>query len=344
MIYAVNVHQGGGAVLLTALLHAAAQSDVPCFAFLDTRLRLPEKLGENIQVHRIMPRISSRFSAELKLKNCLQEHDRVLFFGNLPPLFKLAAKTILYLQNRTLIDSATLKHYKIKAKLRVALERVWLKSRCKNIDTIVIQTPSMQRCVHEKLCRDSVIMPFLDTINITRHSALGLTPDKLAVYDFLYVASGEPHKNHKNLVEAWALLAAEGIHPALCLTLSRENCSELVEWIDTKVQKFNLKIVNVGVVDKIGVDELYKQSKSLIYPSTLESFGLPLVEARNAGLAIVASELDYVRDVLDPEETFDPSSPRSIARAVKRFLALDEEDLPLVDSKAFLNFCIDQYN
>ena len=61
-----------------------------------------------------------------------------------------------------------------------------------------------------------------------------------------------------------------------------------------------------------------------------------MIEARQAGLPVLASELDYVRDVLDPEQTFNPESPLSIARAVKRFLGLNESSLPLLDATLFL--------
>jgi len=47
-----------------------------------------------------------------------------------------------------------------------------------------------------------------------------------------------------------------------------------------------------------------------------------------------------VRDVLDPEQTFDPESPISIARAVKRFMGIDEHALPLLDAKSFLDHVI----
>ena len=40
--------------------------------------------------------------------------------------------------------------------------------------------------------------------------------------------------------------------------------------------------------------------------------------------AIIAPELDYVRDLVNPAETFDPNSGLSISRAVKRFLSLGE--------------------
>ena len=51
---------------------------------------------------------------------------------------------------------------------------------------------------------------------------------------------------------------------------------------------------------------------------------------------IIASELDFVRDILDPSESFDPNSSKSISRAVKRFLALDDEKAEILDPKKFL--------
>ena len=80
---------------------------------------------------------------------------------------------------------------------------------------------------------------------------------------------------------------------------------------------------------------LYATAKAMIFPSTSESFGLPLVEATQLGLPILAPELDYVRDVCSPAHTFDPASPVSIARAVKRFLAVPEPVLQLRSPQDF---------
>ncbi|RYH16174.1 MAG: glycosyltransferase family 1 protein, partial [Alcaligenaceae bacterium] len=62
------------------------------------------------------------------------------------------------------------------------------------------------------------------------------------------------------------------------------------------------------------------RSSALIFPSVAETFGLPMLEARAGQLPIIASERDFVRDVCNPQQTFDPASPHSIARAVLRFM------------------------
>ena len=101
-------------------------------------------------------------------------------------------------------------------------------------------------------------------------------------------------------------------------------------------QRHGLKVTNAGELSHQDALTLYKKAGAAIYPSTFESFGLPLIEARQAGLPVLASELDYVRDVLDPEQTFDPESSQSIARAVKRFMGKEEKALPLLDAHGFI--------
>jgi len=98
-----------------------------------------------------------------------------------------------------------------------------------------------------------------------------------------------------------------------------------------------LRIHTLGVLPHDQLLALYRESKALIYPSGFESFGLPLVEAKMAGLPVLAPELDYVRDIVNPVESFDPSSPISIARAVKRFLNEKHSTFKLVDAQSFLN-------
>jgi glycosyltransferase involved in cell wall biosynthesis len=153
----------------------------------------------------------------------------------------------------------------------------------------------------------------------------------------LYIATGESHKNHVNLLEAWKLLASEGLYPSLCLTVSEADYPGLSRIIQQAKTQHKLNLENEPTRSRSDLQRLYDQSQALIYPSVLESFGLPLLEARQAGLSVIAAELDYVRDLIDPEEVFDPRSPQSIARAVKRFLNVPETSPLILTSEAFVN-------
>jgi hypothetical protein len=101
---------------------------------------------------------------------------------------------------------------------------------------------------------------------------------------------------------------------------------------------YALNVTNIGVVEHERIKYLFHHVGALIYPSTFESFGLPLIEARQENLTILASELDYVRDIVDPEQSFDPYSPVSIARATKRHLNLKEPKLPLLSAVEFTQY------
>jgi glycosyltransferase involved in cell wall biosynthesis len=195
----------------------------------------------------------------------------------------------------------------------------------------------MQRLVKKELHLHAVVQPFVGNYRgkgcITRSAFADISRKKI---DFIYVACGDPHKNHRMLVKAWEILASEGTKPSLCLTLETNKYRKLCEWIEDRKNASRLKITNAGELPLQEIQNLYTQSRALIYPSILETVGLPLVEAKAAGIPIIAAELDYVRDIVNPEQTFNPYSALSIARAVKRFLNVKEQGPNFLDSKKFL--------
>jgi glycosyltransferase involved in cell wall biosynthesis len=329
------VHQGGGRALLEALLKAL---NVEVFLTVDKRMPLPGEISKSIHIMQVDPSVTHRFNAEMWLYRNVEPADVVVCFGNLPPLFKLRGHVVVFLQNRYLIDNISLNGFPLKSRLRLEMERLLLSCNLKHADEFVVQTPSMKKLLDEKICGQVPVRVFAFVKDPSGYSR---TIDKLSVpdyamYDFVYVASGEPHKNHKNLLDAWCLLAGEGIFPSLCLTLDPTLFVGLCDSIDDICERYRVNVDNLGGLSHNDVLTLYRKSRSLIYPSKFESFGLPLIEARQAGLPVLASELDYVRDVIDPDQVFDPDSPISISRAVKRFLVLNEKQLPLVNASQFL--------
>lgn len=313
-VHAINVHQGGGAVLLCELLRAIPL-DVETIVNVDDRMAVPADLPDHIYFERVEPTLLGRFAAERRLADTVAPDDRVLCFGNLPPLFRLRCEAVVFLQNRYLVDPcAPLGSLPLKPRIRLWLERAWLRGRRLNASRYIVQTPSMQRLAAQQLGVPVICAPFVPV------GVLGQVGGRTGQqFDFLYVASGEAHKNHAALIEAWGLLADEGVFPSLALTLAPEYAPALSAHV-AQAAACGLHIQNVGVLSHDGVLAMYRASGALIYPSSFESFGLPLIEARQAGLPVLAPELDYVRDVTDPDETFDPRSPISIARAVRRHL------------------------
>jgi glycosyltransferase involved in cell wall biosynthesis len=326
IIHAPNVHQGGGEILLVQLLRSLEKSTLSTL-LADKRFNL-EPPQEQLRTLSFSPSLLGRLSAEKALWSIATKDDLILCMGNLPPLFPCAGNVVIFLQNRYLVDGLPLTGMPMKVRLRIAVERVWLRTRLRLGMRMIVQTPSMQNAVKNALGRSAQILPF--------HAVSELKSSyskPKSVIRFIYPATADKHKNHINLLEAWKLLYDSGVNVQLHLTV--DDNQEALGLI-AKFQKNGVAIINHGKLPPSQLLNLYKSCTALIFPSYVESFGLPLLEARAIGLPIIASEMDYVRDVCIPTETFDPYSPISIARAVRRFLIIPEPNFVAMSPSNFL--------
>lgn len=321
IIYAINIHSGGGKILLDELINGI---DKPSefILFLNEHYRLvPDKsIFKNVIL--VRSNIFDRLYAEFKLFSIEDNNNQILYFGNLPPLIKPKGFIVVFLQNRYLIDFVTLNSFSLKTIVRIWIERGLFFFQSKNVDEFVVQTQTMKQILidHIGSFKTVKILPFAQVNNeqIGKYSLSSKNID--IAFSFVYPASGEPHKNHTNLIYAWIELANKSIFPTLYLTLDDSVFPNLVSWITEKSLQHNLKVINMGNLDKHELFDLYKQVNALIFASYFESFGLPLIESQEFGLPILAAELDFVRDIVTPVETFDPMSKTSISRALMRFM------------------------
>lgn len=333
VLHAPNIHTGGGMVLLQEFFSTPG---LPVrLVQLDEGIKNSVNLPPGIIKHFVNRSVISRLHAEWRLWRKTTTNDVVLCFHNLPPLLPVRGHVVVFVQNRILFETGSLAGYSFLTRTRLTIERLWTRILRKNCNRYIVQTPSMKNAVQRCLGADVVVSvlpfaPFVDSF-ATKKSA---TP--VRKYDFVYVASGEAHKNHNNLLEAWRSLADAGLKPSLALTINPQSFPSLSAEITRYTQEYRLNIVNLDQVPTEKISDLYQSSSALIFPSTTESLGLPLIEAVQLGLPVLASELDYVRDVIQPAETFDPNSPISIARAVRRFLGNVEPTVQIRSAEEFL--------
>lgn len=333
LLHAPNIHIGGGLQLLKCLL--VTRSDDFSWMQLDRRIKDEKLLTNKISSHWVTKSFWSRLLAEWRLYRRCAPDDTVLCFHGLPPLLPLRGHVVVFVQNRILFETGSLTCYSFFTRIRLTIERLWTYILRKNCNRYIVQTPSMKNTVQSCLGADVVVsvLPFAPLVD-SFEPKKNATP--IRKYNFVYVASGEAHKNHSNLLEAWRLLADAYLRPSLALTINPQSFPLLSAKITRYSQEYGIDIVNLGQVPAIEIPNLYQSSSALIFPSTTESLGLPLIEAAQLDLPVLASELDYVRDVIEPAETFDPNSPVSIARAVRRFLGDAEPTVQIRSAEEFL--------
>lgn len=346
VLYAPNVHTGGGLVLLRALL-TNWPAAVPLTAFLDDRARDHFILPTDATVSWVRASIGSRLKAELRLSTLVgaDPNQVTLCFHGLPPLLTRTSRVVVFLQNRLYLDAKLSSNYRWKTHLRLAFERFVSHAFRRRVSEYIVQTPAMERAVLKWLepvgwndTPEVKLIPFVDGLPTN-----STTNNKVPKWDFVYVADGEAHKNHRILLAAWLILAKEGLYPSLVLTLGSRDLL-LANEIETACRSANLNIVNLGQIPHEDVLVLYTSVRAMVFPSISESFGLPLVEAAHLGLPILASELDFVRDVCVPAETFDPTSAVSIARSIKRFIGKSEAPLMLRTPSEFWRILLQDRN
>ena len=342
IIYASNVHNGGGKVLLMPILELLKNKKNVLF-ILDERLQVPDSLVLAGKIMRVPPTLTGRFLLEFRLWRLIREDTQVLCFGNLPPLWARSKNIVVFVQNRYLLESVPLRFFSPVVQMRIHFERYWLQTRAHRVASFIVQTKSMAQLMRLKLWRIADVFPYAVFSNEIKTKSVAVGKKK---YDYIYVASDDPHKNHRRLIQAWQIMAKRGIYPSLCLTIGKDSDPNLYNWIDEIRQKYELKIDMLGTLGYSEVLALYHDSNALVYPSVFESLGLPLLEAAAAGLPIFASDLDYVRDIIKASALFNPYSSESIADTLMNSSSSSNAEIviKLADEHAFLAYAVEKFN
>lgn len=328
IVIASDVHTGGGRVVLNDLLSAAMNmTSITFHVLVDKRFKKKAFNSKNIFFVEI--RKSQRFFYVNQIvRNLAGIEDVILNISGLPFFSRFQCTKVQYIMNRYLIDNYSTFGLPVSVRLRLALQKISFTIFLKYSDYIFVQNYVM---------RDILLGLgyFKNQIEVIPYKDIDKKKfdEKKIEESFIYVASGEAHKNHLNLVNAWSILSEDNIYPTLFLTI--DDKSILYKQILVQIQKYNLKIIIKPMLPREKLLSYYEKVSALIYPSFFECFGIPLLEALNYNLPIIASELDYVRDLVEPVETFDPHSPKSIARAVKRFLGHKEKSINVLSAKKF---------
>lgn len=124
---------------------------------------------------------------------------------------------------------------------------------------------------------------------------------KEACPSFFYPANASAYKNHKTLLKACEYLQDKGFQNYELIWTVAGNENEGMKALYKQAQERQLPIRFVGVLPRKQLFELYASS-ILVFPSYIETIGLPLLEARSVGAWILAADCLYARDMVGDYE------------------------------------------
>lgn len=134
----------------------------------------------------------------------------------------------------------------------------------------------------------------------------------------LYVGTIEPRKNVPIIIAAARQLRARGCRTPVTIVGKQGwggfDIASAVEGVSG--------VRYQGYVDDRRLRALYRGAAVFLYPSAVEGFGLPVLEAMSQGALPLISPDPALREVVrDAALVVDPADPASVARAIERWSA-----------------------
>ena len=307
-IIAVNIKQGGGLILLKLLINSLINKNLKITLHVDSKIGLNNfNNNDFVKLKLYKTFISKVFVFGKSL-------DNAFYFGNIPPFFTKRRNNLLYLHNPFYTMSFSFLFSRMH--LKFILYKIYVILFIKNVKSVFVQTENYRQSVKKELKVDSELMPFFE--DLSKYAI----KTKNKTYDFAYISLPNPNKNFELFFDSLKLLNSKLRNEIKIVLTIPENEIKLIN----KIKEFdntNINILNVGKLSMKNVIKVLNKTKTLVFPSLHETFGLPLVEACQLNLFVISANLPYVYDVINPSLTFDPNSKKDIAHVMH--IALNTE-------------------
>ena len=141
---------------------------------------------------------------------------------------------------------------------------------------------------------------------------------------FFYPAGASSYKNHAVIVRALLLLDRKYLDKIEVVFTISKTSNKNAKRLAKLTAENNLPIKFVGSLNKEEMQDYYRKS-IVVFPSEMETVGLPLLEAKMYDCRILAADLEYARDTIGDYENsryFAPEDVRELA-----LLFMDDADM-----------------
>lgn len=145
--------------------------------------------------------------------------------------------------------------------------------------------------------------------------------------EFVVLGTIEGRKNHALLLDVWdSLVARLGAGAPKLVIIGRRGwaCEDVLARLDAG--GFLGRVEETGPLPDTAVAQRLAGARALLFPSFVEGFGLPLIEALSAGVPVIASDLDVFREIGQGVPHFLP--PDDVTQWTDAILAYSKPDHP----------------
>lgn len=182
----------------------------------------------------------------------------------------------------------------------------------KKADSIIVQTKWMQEATKKWLDKfDKKIQVVFPNVEIEVNDEIQIEKERQL---FIYPAGDGIHKNHQLIIKACEILSERDVPYRVFFTMTYDS-NPYARDLYEQVEKKKLNIEFVGLLSNDEIMKLYRKA-TLVFPSYIETFGLPLLEAKLSNGMILCSDLPFAHEILDDYDNvkfFDVNDVKQLA-------------------------------
>lgn len=262
---------------------------------------------KNIEVHTLRHSIFGRY---LRVLYELYYNLKALFNRNIKGIINLSnyglclnKNYILYLHNSLIVDQNS--NISFSGGNKNFLKDLFLSSCFNKANLIVVQTEHMFTKVIDYCNTNKIKVPNMEVVKPYKNFYLTSNykgKSKNFAFQFFYPSSNFAHKNEKLAIEAFAKLEND---IGLIITANQ-------------YQPITDNVIITGQITRENVYTYMQTSNALLFLSSYESLGLPLIESMYFSKPAVLPDLPYAREIYgDSAVYFDSFELKSIVKAIK---------------------------
>lgn len=167
----------------------------------------------------------------------------------------------------------------------------------RNVDMTIVQTEWMKEALIKKagVYAEKIVVQQPDIKCNSIKSYVDCQENRKRIF---YPATAFTYKNHMTLLKALNYATKKGLKDYEVIFTIRPDENGYSQQLYEYVMSNKLNIRFNGPVSREKVFEMYAKS-ILVFPSYVESFGLPLLEAKLSGTYIMASDTPFCHEILD---------------------------------------------
>lgn len=248
------------------------------------------------------------------------------------------------------IHDLTILHFSTGKATKLPLPIYWLKRLGYRLELMiglkkaagviaVSQTTKQEIIDHFHIPKDRITVTYEGVDS--RFTSMSKSAKPLIQFPYaLYVGNAYPHKNIETLISAYEHYvnnAPKGNVSRLVLVGTDDYFYRRIKEV-VHAKHLDEFVVFFGAASDVELSNLYTHARVFVFPSFMEGFGLPALEALSFGCPVLVSNIGIFHEILQENATyFDPKNSTELSKTLALFLTgpVQKVVLPPDASKKF---------